>query len=185
MVSIYAGYTTLTLPGWERFAEEVKAPANYKDPVKIASFIEDAKKRRALEASEKVLTGMIADLAISDDKGVAKKITIEEFIGLFPGSGNRLVCYKPYHLLRFVVAHLAAAGKVPPAWAVRSEPFGASVLGNEEVAIVDPIRALIGHAAEDEANLPAFVQRFNIKFIASGAEAQALLALKAGNLIGV
>jgi hypothetical protein len=186
MASIYAGYTTLTLPGWERFAPEVKAPANYKDPVKIQAFIEDAKKRQAMDASGKVLTGALADLAVCDNKGEVHKMSVSEFISLFPSPGNRLVCYRPFNLLRFVVAQLIGAGKSPAAWMVRSETFGNALLGNEEVSIFDPVRAVIGHEADDEANLLAFVTRFSIKVEApAGAEAMAFLAMKTGQMLGV
>ncbi len=176
----------MTLPGWERFAPEVKVPANYKDPVKIQSFIEDAKKRQAMEASEKVLTGAIADLVVSDNKGEVHKMDVSEFIKLFPNPGNCLVCFKPFHLLRFLVAQMAVVGQVPPAWMVRSETFGVSLLGNDEVRIVDPVRALIGHEATEETNLMAFVQRFNLNVKANpGAEWMAVMAMQAGKLIGV
>jgi hypothetical protein len=187
MSAIYVGYTTLTLPGWERFAPEVKVPANYKDPIKIAAFIEEAKKRQAAEASMQVLTGAIGDLAVSDSKGETHKMTAQEFIKLFPDPGNCLVCYKPLNLLRFVVAQLVVEGKTPPVWAVRSETFGTALLdGGDTVRVIDPIRALIGHNADDAANLRAVVQRFNLDGKANpGAEWLAVLAMKAGNLIGV
>lgn len=186
MAAIYAGYTTLTLPGWERFAAEVKAPSNYKDPVKIQAFIEDAKKRQAMEASEKVLTGAIADLAVSDSKGEVHKMDVTEFIKLFPQPGDCLVCFRPFHLLRFLVAQLAANGTTPPSWMIRSETFGVSLLGNDAVRIIDPVRALVGHEAAEEANLMAFVQRFNLNVKATpGAEWLAVMAMQAGKLIGV
>ena len=186
MASIYAGYTTLALPGWERFAPEIKAPANYKDPVKIQSFIEDAKKRQALDASDKVLTGAVADLAVSDSKGEVHKMEPSEFVNLFPQPGNCLVCFKPFHLLRFLVAHMAVNGMTPPSWMVRSETFGTSLLGNDEVRIVDPVRALIGHEVAEETNLMGFVQRFGINVKANpGAEWMAVMAMQAGKLIGV
>jgi len=187
MASIYAGYTTLTLPGWERFAPEVKAPANYKDPVKIQSFIEEAKKRQAMEASEKVLTGAVADLAVSDNKGEVHKMGTMEFIKLFPNPGNCLVCFKPFHLLRFLVAQMAVVGQVPPAWMVRSETFGMPLLeGCDTIRVVDPVRALIGHEAAEETNLMAFTQRFNLNVEANpGAGWLAVMAMRAGKLIGV
>ena len=186
MASIYAGYTTIPIPGWERFAPEVKAPSNYKDPVKISEFIEAAKKRQAMDASGKVLTGALADLAVCDSKGEVHKVTVQEFVMLFPTPGNRLVCYRPFNLMRFIVAQLVSEGKTPSSWMVRSETFGSSLLGNEEVAILDPVRALIGHDADDEANLLAFVNRFGIKVEApAGAEAMAFLAMKTGQMLGV
>ena len=69
---------------------------------------------------------------------------------------------------------------------VRSETFGNALLGNEEVSIFDPVRAVIGHEADDEANLLAFVTRFSIKVEApAGAEAMAFLAMKTGQMLGV
>lgn len=59
-----AAFECLPVSGWEQFAEEVRAPSNYKDPVKIQEYVEKARAKQALEASRRFLTGKLTKVMV-------------------------------------------------------------------------------------------------------------------------
>jgi len=75
MPTVYVGYTLTTRPDWEQYVGEIKAPGNYKDPVKIEAYKEEAKKKRAAEAAERVLTGQLDEMIVVTSKGVREPVT--------------------------------------------------------------------------------------------------------------
>lgn len=76
----------------ERLAKNIKAPANYKDPDKIAAYIEEAAKDVVAKTSFDGFEGHVCAIAMSNDGGEwrrcitglhGEKAMIEEFFGLF------------------------------------------------------------------------------------------------------
>lgn len=189
MPELYVGYTLKARPDWESYVGEIKAPGNYKDPVKIAAYIDDAKKRKAAEASERVLTGQLDELMV-----IARgdRITVDGAVAFFDtvmADYTTIVCVKPFHLLRILVAEYVVETKKPaPKWAVRSETFGHPLLLTKketDITIIDPVRALVGSTSEEQTDPDTFMKRFDLKVEGAGAERMVNLAKEAGKLIGV
>ena len=166
MGAIYAGYTLRAAEGWDKLVSEPKAPSNWKDSVKIANYIVEAKKKQAEEAADRVLTGEIDKIAIYQGGDV---IDVEPgaFFSFFPHH-DTLVCVKPLHLLRMLVAYsVTEFGALPKdaRWAVRSETSALPLLlrkDEKDVRIIDPIRALVCSTAADNTDPQAFLTRFNL-----------------------
>jgi len=67
MGAIFIGHKTIVSPDFSQFAVEPKAPKNYKDPAKIADYVQEAKNEIMNNSSFKPFTGMIEEICICVD----------------------------------------------------------------------------------------------------------------------
>jgi len=160
---ICVGYTTELIPNWEDFIEPVTAPRNYKDPAKIAEYIAQRKIAVAEEALSNPMTARLGALCLLtagvDGKPervyVAKDATLLDTLSLY----GTIVAIKLSALLRLAVLEHLDHGPMTPQhqWALRHDDLPANSL-----ALVDPLRILVGAAQENEIKLAALAVRYSI-----------------------
>ena len=63
----YCGFEFAALDGWESYVGEVKAPSNYKDPVKIATYINKRMEELEETAGRHPLAGSVSRAVIVKD----------------------------------------------------------------------------------------------------------------------
>lgn len=72
--AIFIGHKTVVSPDFANFVVEPKAPKNYKDPAKIADYVQEAKNEIMNNSSFKPFTGTIEEICIcvDDQEGISE-----------------------------------------------------------------------------------------------------------------
>ena len=93
MSAIFIGHKTIVSPDFSQFVVEPKAPKNYKDPAKIADYVQDAKNEIMNNSSFKPFTGMIEEICIcvDDHHGLEKLYLSAPAVPCLPWLFFRLV----------------------------------------------------------------------------------------------
>lgn len=65
--AMFIGHKTVVSPDFANFVVEPKAPKNYKDPVKIADYVQEAKNEIMNNSSFKPFTGTIEEICVGFD----------------------------------------------------------------------------------------------------------------------
>lgn len=153
--TVYVGYTTKPVSGWEKFVPVPQAPSNYKDPEKIADAVKKAMEKQKETAKDNVLTGEFDELCITikaNDKLVPvtgwPDKTALELLQPF----KKLFCFHATTFCRLaVMEHLDRYPKTPLnhdlIW-VSDIPVPALALGSMKAAF-NPIKLLLGTSDAD------------------------------------
>lgn len=194
-MSIYCVGATYDLqPNWQLFVQKPKAPSNYKDPAKIAAYVDEAWIRLGNAAAREPLTGKFAQVFVTKrsksgewEPGgkegapvLAQLENPEVIFGLDLRAFLRLA----------VVDYVTRKGALDHAyrWACLGDAGQPLLEDARAVRLIDPVRALTG-LRHDEVSLEGFVNRFRLCFAApenylSTASGQCVLASVAAGLLG-
>lgn len=150
---------------WQMQVQAPEAPSNYKDPVKIAAYVEAAWSRKSKAAAQEPVTGCFESVLVCVKRG-----DVWESVENKTGSAVLELLERPeviYGLeirsfMRMAVAELAVKRILSAAqrWAVLDE-FGRSLDVSSKVQFVDPVKALTGQHV-DQLSLPAFAAQFRL-----------------------
>lgn len=90
--------------------EEIRPPANYKDPEKIAAYILKARQEMIAEMSLSPLTGRIVCIGIADESGDVTFVTLEEVVKILAKT-KRLVTFNGKQFdMPFIAVHAVLLG---------------------------------------------------------------------------
>jgi hypothetical protein len=181
MRTIYVGFISGFWPDAEKYLPEIKAPRNYTDPVKIAGYIENARTRALLEASEEPLTAEFADMYMIEP-GSPKDVSAwpqRTALRTLGGYDCIAVINAQLFLSLAVAEQILKCGALTSRdyWALRHPVTWEAYLspGNTKV-IIDPIRAIMGTSAKDQTDPFNVAKRFNIPTEMNTAHQRAIMA---------
>lgn len=148
----FVGYTTTAIPGAENLLPQISAPKNYKDPLKIQEYIEEATRKARAELMDDPITGMLHKVSVlrrnnKDEPEVAKlpwpEVPVLELLNTY----QLLVILQPSRFMRFAIADaLNKQTKLTndTMWAYRA--LGPSESSLNSPVIVDPMRMFVAGA---------------------------------------
>jgi len=179
----YVGYTTRPRDGWERFAPPVKAPSNYKDPEKIASYEAAMRDKQFREAATGVMQCELDDMVVLDSEGTVLD-------GRQDHGVNKVLDYLSDHthvavigatLWRYAVltAQFTAGKRLKPnhQWLAISLRNGFPFLADAEqwVIMFDPVHAILCTTTFDD-KLPSVAEAYGFQGGTDTAEERARFA---------
>lgn len=74
MATTYVGWTSREREDWKSFAPPVKAPSNYRDPVKIKEYVDEREQIAIADARTGALTGRLLRVVTIDVEGEKSEI---------------------------------------------------------------------------------------------------------------
>ena len=165
--SAFVGFTTTPIPNYELFMPAVKAPSNYKDPVKIKEYVSAALEKQVIDAAVLPLTSAIDKFAVLRTKGAdgkvekvqvdwPSKVPLYEFLEQYDNIWS-LDASMLFRLLRF--DYIACKGKLPGLTSKFVSCPGEPVANRW---IYDPIEMLVGTTSEDWTNPVLVARRSNL-----------------------
>ena len=194
---ICVGFTTELVKNWEDYVEPVMAPRNYKDLVKIADYVAQHKATAAEDALDNPVTARLGSVCLleprRDDSKIPIRIPIPKDTTLLEvlTKHSTIVGIRLSKLLRLAVLDHLDRGpmSVEHQWALRHDDLPVNSL-----ALVDPVRLLVGASREDKIKLSALSTRYAIELSLSGdasneaevrATKLAMLALRLAERMGI
>ncbi len=188
MSKAYFAYVAGLRKDWQQLVTPPKAPANYKDILKIEEFEQKAWSLLGATAKNDVMTGQIEVVKHSTSMNPAGVLLKPGQALAFAPQFVRCFCLKPLTFLRLAVAEsIGLSGALPQnlQWAIKSsssgrallteesspagaDPLmhgaGANVIGGASTypAFIDPVSAILGSSAYDEDDLPRIAKRFGV-----------------------
>jgi hypothetical protein len=191
MKTLYLGFTSAAVPGWERFAPEPKAPLRWKDPSKIAEHIAAARAKQAEDASSNALTACLLDVAALDIQGKPVEVTYPVLTML---GGYALISCLDANLFRALAIgdYLQRCGSIKPEaqWILPVIGVYDTLSYGRPPLLVDPARLLTCSTAEAMTDPNAILGRYAperaVRSAGGGpAMLNALLCKSISNLLGL
>jgi hypothetical protein len=192
MRKLYVGFTSSARADAEEFLPEVKAPSNYKDPAKIAAYIQDARERSYIEASARPLTSSLASYHLLSADGTSDPAPVAPtgniHVLAFVGHYDVLIGWRIYEFIRLArIDYIDRFGALDAdtRWSILAEVSGVPFLEpSARIRFFDPVRAVVGSLAEDSTDPTLFVKRFKLKVGGGSAEQIARFSYQAARLLG-
>ena len=192
----FCGFEFVALPGWEAYVGEVKHPSNYKDPEKIALYINSRMEELSATANTHPLAGGIRRAVIIKD-GANVFDEVGQFVGtkflefIFKDSGLQIDstkrasllvagCYIRTALRMSALEYISINGTLPFAlhWALEIDP---DFRYNRMPGFMDPVSVFAGSSTHGPA---AVANRFKLPVNIDNAESLAVLTSQLSARLG-
>jgi len=186
MSTVAVGFTTKLIPNWRELMVPVRAPRNYKDPAKIAAYMEGAEADMEVIARRDPLLTELEEVVLFPEK--SEDVALLKYLKSFDVISGIDI----FHFLDVALSmELVKDGVLHSHWARRSSvtrtPFLLPVGSAELVPlIIDPIMALAG--PQPTERIPAVITRYklNVPFrTPSNAKEACQLAVVATAALGL
>jgi len=170
------GYTTKV--GFPEYVTGSKAPKNYKDAFKIATYEAESQANAMAEAADSPLTGVIDQVVVLKVDGMCfhhewgSEPSLLTLLEILPATEETIYVFRASRFLKLAIHQHLDVRKKPLTkemlWAVRSDITSYPFLccgGRKPTQVVDPLRVLLGSQA-DSVSLETVVMRYGLAPIA-------------------
>ena len=164
------GYITVAIDNAGTIMSIPSAPANYKDPDKIASYVQAALAKGMEEAHLKPLTAKLLRLTTFNESGVADQSVQDMQLQAEDWRDYDFIAViRPNFFRAVLINHLIGVyGKLPLTWRclVASTVSGYSYLvakDHQHPVMFDPVHAITGSTAEANNDLEAVAKRYSVQ----------------------